>query len=304
MTKTLLTVVGPTAIGKTKKAIELAQLFNTEIISCDSRQFYKEMSIGTAVPSQEELSLIPHHFIQHLSIQNNYSVGEFERDALQLLDQLFQEKDIVVMVGGSGLYVDAVTEGFDNFPTVLDFVKLEVENLYENSGLESLVNILKSHDPEYYTFLLTTNPQTLKNPQRIKRFVSVCLSSGEPYSKFIGKKDTIRNFNSVVIGLEAERDFMYHRINTRVDQMIQEGLVEEAKDLLPYRNLNALQTVGYRELFEYFDNHISLEEAIEQIKQNTRRFAKRQMTWFRRKDNILWFNHDTTVTEIVSKTTL
>lgn len=287
----LITIIGPTAIGKTALSITLAQHFGCSILSCDSRQFFKEMKIGTAVPSEEELAAAPHYFIQNKSIFESYSVGDFEQEALTKLDELFQQNNIQIMVGGSGLYVDAVLKGFDEFPAIAASVREEINQKYEDLGIEFLQEKLKELDPTYYQKITIENPQTLQNPQRMKRFVEVCIGSGLPYSSFIGKRTNKRNFTPIIIGIEAEREIMYERINQRVDLMVADGLIEEVKNLLPYQNLNALQTVGYRELFDYFDQKTSLNEAIEQIKMNTRRFAKRQMTWFKRTENTTWFDY-------------
>ncbi|MET2995205.1 tRNA (adenosine(37)-N6)-dimethylallyltransferase MiaA [Flavobacterium columnare NBRC 100251 = ATCC 23463] len=301
----LITIIGPTAIGKTALAIQLANHFGCEIISCDSRQFFKEMYIGTAVPSQEELAQAPHHFIQNKSIFESYSVGDYEIEALQKLDELFQKNNIQVLVGGSGLYVDAVLKGFDEFPDIDASVRETVNSKYDELGISYLQDNLKNLDPDYYQKITNENPQTLQNPQRMKRFVEVCIGSGQPYSSFLGKRKNQRNFTPIIIGLEADRTLMYERINLRVDLMMQQGLLKEVKTLLPHKELNALQTVGYRELFDYFKGETSLDEAIEQIKMNTRRFAKRQMTWFKRTDNTQWFdyqiNYNTIITFINSK---
>ncbi len=295
----LITVIGPTAIGKTALAIALAKHFGSEILSCDSRQFYKEMRIGTAVPSPEELAAVPHHCIQHISIQDTYNVGNFETEALQLLNQLFQKNPIQIMVGGSGLYVDAVLRGFDEFPTLEGTIRETINQRFEAEGLAYLQETLQSLDPHYFSKLTAENPQTLQNPQRMKRFVEVCLGTGKPYSSFIGKKENARPFQSICIGLEAERHELYDRINRRVDQMMTDGLLEEVRALHPQRHLNALQTVGYRELFAYLEGDVDLQTAIENIKMNTRRFAKRQMTWFKRDPDTLWFPYTTPWEEIV-----
>lgn len=296
----LITIIGPTAIGKTALSIALAQHFNCAIISCDSRQFFKEMKIGTAVPNDDELVAATHHFIQNKSIFESYSVGDFEQEALAKLDELFQKNNIQIMVGGSGLYVDAVLKGFDDFPDIDDSVRDTINTKFDSLGIEYLQQQLQELDSEYYTKLSVENPQTLQNPQRMKRFVEVCLGTGKPYSSFIGKRKNVRNFTPIVIGLEADRDVMYDRINQRVDIMLNEGLLAEAQSLYPNKNLNALQTVGYRELFDYFDGKITLEFAIEQIKMNTRRFAKRQITWFKRTENVSWFDYLTDREEIIS----
>mgnify|MGYP003616952737 FL=1 len=287
----LITIIGPTAIGKTALSIALAQHFGCDIISCDSRQFFKEMKIGTAVPSDEELAGAPHHFIQNKSIFESYSVGDFEQEALAKLEVLFQKNNIQIMVGGSGLYVDAVLKGFDDFPDIDDSVRTEINAKFDDLGIEYLQEQLQKLDSEYYTKLSVENPQTLQNPQRMKRFVEVCLGTGKPYSSFIGKRKNVRNFTPIIIGLEANREIMYDRINQRVAIMMNEGLLAEVESLYPNKHLNALQTVGYRELFDYFDGKITLEFAIEQIKMNTRRFAKRQITWFKRTENVSWFDY-------------
>jgi len=296
----LITIIGPTAIGKTALSISLAQHFGCAIISCDSRQFFKEMKIGTAVPSDDELAAATHHFIQNKSIFESYSVGDFEQEALAKMDELFQKNNIQIMVGGSGLYVDAVLKGFDDFPDIDNSVRDTINAKFDSLGIEYLQEQLQELDSEYYTKLSTENPQTLQNPQRMKRFVEVCLGTGKPYSSFIGKRKNVRNFTPIVIGLEADRDVMYDRINQRVDIMLNEGLLAEAQSLYPNKNLNALQTVGYRELFDYFEEKNTLEFAIEQIKMNTRRFAKRQITWFKRTENVSWFDYMTDRKEIIS----
>lgn len=296
----LITVIGPTAIGKTALSIALAQHFGCEIISCDSRQFYKEMKIGTAVPTDEELKAAPHHFIQNKSIFESYSVGDFEREAILKLDELFQNNNIQIMVGGSGLYVDAILKGFDDFPEIDSKIREDIKTEFDLSGLNYLQNKLKELDPIYFEKISAENPQTLQNPQRMMRFVEVCLGTGKPYSSFLNQKKNKRNFVPIIIGLEAEREIMYNRINRRVDLMMQEGLLEEAKNLYLNKQLNALQTVGYRELFDYFDGKISLEFAIEEIKKNTRRFAKRQLTWFKRTENVKWFDYETDRNEIIN----
>jgi tRNA dimethylallyltransferase len=297
----LITIIGPTAIGKTTLSIALAQHFGCDIISCDSRQFFKEMKIGTAVPSDIELAEAPHHFIQNKSIFESYSVGDFEQEALAKLDELFQKNNIQIMVGGSGLYVEAVLKGFDDFPYIDDSVRETINTKFDSLGIEYLQEQLQKLDSEYYQKLQTENPQTLQNPQRMKRFVEVCLGTGKPYSSFIGKRKNVRNFTPIIIGLEADREIMYDRINQRVDIMLNEGLLAETQALYPNNQLNALQTVGYRELFDYFDGKTTLEFAIEQIKMNTRRFAKRQITWFKRTENVSWFDYLMDKKEIIKK---
>jgi tRNA dimethylallyltransferase len=300
MNNFLITIIGPTAIGKTSLSIALSQHFGCDIISCDSRQFYKEMKIGTAVPTDTELASAKHHFIQNKSIFENYSVGDFEQEAILKLDELFQLNNIQIMVGGSGLYVDAILRGFDDFPEINKEIREKLNTDFEEHGLIYLQQKLKELDLFYFTKLETENPQTLQNPQRMKRFVEVCIGTGKPYSSYLNQKKNIRNFTPILIGLEADRELMYDRINQRVDLMMTEGLLEEAKSLLPNRNLNALQTVGYRELFDYFDNKTTLEFAVDEIKKNTRRFAKRQLTWFKRTENVEWFDYKCNVDKIIS----
>lgn len=291
----LLTIIGATAIGKTALSIQLAQYFNTEIISCDSRQFFKEMNIGTAVPSAEELTVVPHHFIQNKSIFDHYSVGQFEKDALIKLDDLFSKNNIVVMVGGSGLYTNAVIEGFDDFPQIDSEIRINLNKQIENGELKILQNQLKDLDPESYKSI------EIENPHRLIRALEICIGTGKPYSSFKNKNKTKRNFIPIKIGLTADREVMYDRINKRVDIMLKEGLLEEAKKLYQHKELNALQTVGYRELFDYFDGKCSLEFAVEEIKKNTRRFAKRQVTWNKKDETIHWFDFETDHNEIIKK---
>lgn len=289
--KYLITIVGPTAIGKTALSIALAQHFKCEIISCDSRQFFKEMTIGTAVPNQEELAAATHHFIQNKSIFENYTVGDYEKEALAKIEELYQNNDFVILIGGSGLYVDAVLKGFDEFPEINPEVRSEVNSNYEKLGIEYLQEQLRNLDTDYFQKITLENPQTLQNPQRMMRFVEVCIGTKKPYSSFLNQKKNNRNFTPVLIGLEADREIMYNRINQRVDIMMNEGLLEEAKALYPNKALNALQTVGYRELFSYFDGEFTLPFAIDEIKKNTRRFSKRQLTWFKRNENTKWFDY-------------
>lgn len=292
--KFLITVIGPTAIGKTALAIEVAKHFGCEIISADSRQFYSEMAIGTAVPSKEELAAAPHHFIQNISIFDEYSVGDFERDALAKLDELFKYNDYAVMVGGSGLYIDAVLKGFDDFPDIDPEIRQQLIADFEAKGIEYLQNELERLDPVHYKNVAK------ENPQRLMRALEVCIGSGRPYSSFLNIKKNSRSFTPIIIGLEADRELMYNRINQRVDIMVQQGLIDEAKALYPHKQLNALQTVGYRELFSHFDGDITLDFALEEIKKNTRRFAKRQMTWFKRTEGTTWFDFTTPPAEIIN----
>ena len=281
--KSLIVIAGPTAVGKTDLAIRLALHLQTEILSADSRQFYREMSIGTAKPSQEELNLVKHHFINSLSISDTYTAGDFELDGLRLLDELFKKKDQVILVGGSGLFIKAITDGFDSLPEVKPGVREELNSVLAESGLGTLQNRLKELDPEYYKEV------DLNNPQRVIRALEVCISEGKPFSAFRKDEKKARAFKTVKIGLNQPREVLYERINKRVDNMIREGLLDEVKSLMPFRSSNALNTVGYTELFDFFDNQVTLPEAVEKIKQNTRKFAKRQLTWFRKDPGIEWF---------------
>ncbi|OCK41938.1 tRNA (adenosine(37)-N6)-dimethylallyltransferase MiaA [Tenacibaculum soleae] len=291
---TLITIVGATAIGKTALSIKLAQHFNCDIISCDSRQFFKEMTIGTAVPETDELAAAPHHFIQNKSIFEEYSVGQFEKDVLKKLDNLFLKNPVQIMVGGSGLYVDAVLKGLDYFPEVDPSIRVSLTKELEKNGIEPLQNKLKELDIETY------NSIAIDNPHRVMRALEICIGTGKTYTSFKNKPKAPRNFKSIKIGLTADREIMYNRINQRVDIMIQNGLLNEVKNLYANKNLNALKTVGYRELFEYFDGNFTQEFAIEEIKKNTRRFAKRQGTWFRKDTSIHWFDYQSDVNSILT----
>jgi tRNA dimethylallyltransferase len=290
----LITVIGPTAIGKTALAISIARHFNAQVISADSRQFFKEMTIGTAVPSKAELEAAEHHFIQNISIFEDYSVGDFERDAIATLNTLFQDNNVAVMVGGSGLYIDAVLKGFDEFPEVDPAIRQQLIADFEAKGIEYLQNELQRLDPVHY------DKVAKENPQRLMRALEVCMGSGRPYSSFLNIKKNSRRFTPIIISLEAGRELMYERINHRVNIMVSDGLIEEARALYPHKSLNALQTVGYRELFSYFDAEITLEFALEEIKKNTRRFAKRQMTWFKRTEGAKWFDFATPPADIIN----
>ncbi len=279
----LVCIVGPTAVGKTNVAITLAQQFNTEIVSADSRQFFKEMSIGTAKPSPEELAAAPHHFINSHSITQAFSVGDFEKEALSLLENLFKKHSIVFLAGGSGLYVQAITQGFDTLPKAPPELRAELNKQLTEEGIESLQKRLKALDPTYYREV------DIYNPQRIIRALEVCISAGQPFSAYRTHAANERPFEVLTIGLNTERSQLYDRINKRVDTMMKQGQLAEVETLLPYRELNALQTVGYQELFDYLEGEKSLEKAVEEIKQNTRRFAKRQLTWFRKNTETHWF---------------
>ena len=278
--KRLIVISGATAIGKTALSIKLAQHFNTEIVSADSRQFYKELKIGAAPPSKKELATVVHHFIQHLSVREDYNVGSFEKDAIEKIEELFLQNEVVIMVGGSGLYIDAICNGLDVFPDVDEKIKQAYISKYKSEGIKFLQNELKQKDPLYYEMT------DINNQQRLIRALSVIKESGKTFSSFRKNKSIVRKFEIQHYSLEMNREKLYERINLRVEKMMQEGLLKEVESLLTFRSKNALQTVGYKELFEYFDGKISLDEAIEKIKRNSRRFAKRQISWFKRDENI------------------
>ena len=278
----LIVIAGPTAVGKTAISIQLAQYLNTEILSADSRQFYRELKIGVAAPSETELNTVPHHFIGNLSIHDYYNVSRYETDALALLNRLFLTKTQLLMVGGSGLYINAVCHGIDELPDPDPDLRKELQN----NEIEELRNRLKLLDPEYYAIV------DLANSTRLIRAIEVCLQTGKSYSSLRNGIPKPRNFNILKIGLSRERAELNQIIGLRVDQMIEQGLLEEARSLYPLRHHNALNTVGYKELFEYFDGKITLEQAITDIKTHTRRYAKRQMTWFMRDKEIHWFHPD------------
>ena len=282
--KFLISVVGPTAIGKTATAIQLAQKYNAEIISADSRQFFREMSIGTAKPTSKELSQAKHHFVDNLSIHDYYSTGDFEREVIDFLDEYFKTNDVAILCGGSGFYVTAVLDGIDEFPDISPQIREDVIALYEKEGIEALQAILSEKDPEHYANM------DINNKQRLMRAVEICVGSGLKYSSFLIGKKLKRNFTPIKIGLTLEREEIYDRINHRVDIMMENGLLEEAKALEQHKNLNALQTVGYQEFFSYLNDEYDLDRAVELIKRNTRRFAKKQLTWFKKDEEIQWFS--------------
>ncbi len=284
--KNLISIVGPTAIGKTALAIQIARHFGTEIISADSRQFFKEMAIGTAKPDAEELAAAKHHFIDSHSVSQLFSTGDFEIEGLKTLDEIFQKHDVAIMVGGSGLYVNALINGLDEMPDIDLSIREKLNKQFEEEGLAVIQNQLAELDPEYFAKV------DQQNPQRMIRGLEVFLSTGQKLSSMLSATKKERPFNIIKIGLNTDRTVLYNRINLRVDQMIANGLLEEVKSLTPFKRYNALNTVGYSEIFDYFDGKLSLEEAIAAIKQNTRRFAKRQLTWFRRDEEIIWFEPD------------
>lgn len=286
--KVLVVVGGPTAVGKTAMAIALARHFGTEIISADSRQFYRELEIGTAKPTALELRQVPHHFINNLSIRDDYDVGQYEKQALSLLDDLFGDREVVVMVGGSGLFIKAVCEGLDEMPEVDPEIRTTFNTLFQDEGITPLQSMLKKKDPVYY------DQVDLNNPARLIRALEVIEASGKPYSGFRLQETAKRAFDVIKIGLEADRELLYQRIDLRMDEMIQAGLFEEAAALRPYAHLNALQTVGYREIFDFLDGAYDKAEAVRLLKRNTRRYAKRQMTWFKKDKAFMWFSGDET----------
>lgn len=292
MQKNLVIITGPTGIGKTAVAIQLAKYFDSEIISADSRQLFKELYIGTATPNPHELSEVKHHFIQSHSIADNYNASRYENEALQLINELFIKTNLLFLTGGSMLYINAVCNGIDEMPDADPEIRLYLKSKFENEGIESLRLQLKQLDPNYYQNV------DLKNPNRIIHALEISLTTGKPYSSFRTNPKKIRPFKIIKIGLDCDRQILHNRINTRVDKMIAEGLESEAKNLLAHRNLNALNTVGYRELFDYFDGKISLDTAIELIKRNSRRYARKQLIWFRNDPQIKWFFPEN-VTEIV-----
>ena len=291
--KYLIVVVGPTAIGKTSLAIKIAQHYNCEILSCDSRQFYKEMTIGTAVPSKEELAAAKHHFVHTKSIYDRYTVGDFERDAIATLDSLYKDSDFAVMVGGSGLYVEAVLFGMDEFPEIDPKIRDQIKEKYENLGISYLQTQLQELDPVQFEVI------EKENPQRLMRALEVCVQTGLPYSGFLTKNIKKRNFIPIVIGVEADRPIIYDRINQRVDTMIEEGLLKEVESLIEFKSNNALQTVGYKELFAFIAEEYSWDFAVETIKRNTRRYAKRQLTWFKKNTYTKWFDFDEKIDSIL-----
>ena len=293
MSKFLITIVGPTAIGKTSLAIKLARNYKTEIISADSRQFYKELNIGTAKPSNDELSSIKHHLINNISVNDKYDISQLESDARKIIDKLFKTKDYVILVGGSGLYIDTILYGIDKIPNVKESLRKELNMEFQNNGLKNLLAQLKKIDPNSYKNI------DLNNHRRIIRALEVSISSKKPYSSFLTDSVKESNYNEIIIGLNCDRDKLHSLINKRVDKMIQCGLIEEVEKLVKFKNLNALNTIGYKEIFDYLDNKISLEQSIEKIKTNSRRYAKRQLTYFNSNKTINWFDSQYEITNII-----
>lgn len=286
MKKTLVILLGPTGVGKTELCLSLAEELNTEIVSCDSRQFFKELKIGTAAPTEAQMQRVKHHLVGNLSIFDYYSCGRFEIDALKKLDELFLSKDVVLMTGGSMLYIDAICKGIDDIPNVDQNLRDSLHERYANEGIDNILAELKLLDPEYYDLV------DKKNHKRIIHALEICLTSGKTFSSFRKETAKARPFDIIKIGLNLPREELYDRINKRVDIMFEEGLLEEAKKFYPHRNLNSLNTVGYKELFEYFDGNWGLDFAKNMIKQNSRRYAKKQLTWFNRDKDINWFRPD------------
>ena len=284
--KYVLVLSGPTAAGKTSMAIELAQAFSTEIVSADSRQIFREMAIGTAVPSEKELKQIPHHFIHCCSIRDTFDVALYETEVLHLLEELFQKHDIVVLTGGTGLYIDAVCRGLDVIPHVKPEIREQVSNFYKQFGLKALQTAVAENDPDYFRIV------DQQNPRRLQRALEVFEQTGLPLSFYHKKAPKKRDFEVIWTAIDIDKNVLHSRINQRVEKMMAEGLLEEAKKLVAMRELNALNTVGYKELFAYFDGKISLDEAVEQIKTNTRKYAKRQLTWLRKNKDYHWFKTD------------
>ena len=294
MKKVLITIVGPTAVGKTDLAIKLANLFNTEIISADSRQFYKELNIGTAKPSKLELESNKHHLINNISINDDYNISQFQNDADKIILDVFSKNKYAILVGGSGLYIDAVLYGIDKIPKVRPSVRKKLNDEFERNGLKSLTAKLTELDPESLKTI------DINNPRRVIRALEVTISTKLPYSSFLKTKNKKSKYNEIIIGLNKDRAQLHDLINTRVDQMIQKGLVKEVRSLIKSRNKNALNTIGYSEIFNYLDNEYTHEMAVEKIKTNSRRYAKRQLTWFNSNKSIRWFNNEYDLNKIVS----
>lgn len=296
MRNVLIGITGPTASGKTKLSIDLAKELKCDVISCDSRQFYKELKIGTAVPSKNELRSVKHHLIQHISVVDNYTVKDFEKDAIKIINSQFKKKEFIILSGGSNLFLDSVIYGIDDMPSIDKVLRKNLNDEFEMYGINHIQKKLKNVDPEYYKRV------DLNNPRRIIRALEVSISSGKPYSSFTGKKHLKNNdFDVLIFAISIDRKKLYDKIDKRVDSMIKDGLVDEVRTLSKFRLFNALNTVGYKEIFSYLDGSVTLEYAISEIKKNTRRYAKRQITWLRSKKNIIWVNEKTSLKNLIDQ---
>ena len=296
MRNVLIGITGPTASGKTKLSIDLAKELKCDVISCDSRQFYKELKIGTAVPSKNELRSVKHHLIQHISVVDNYTVKDFEKDAIKIINSQFKKKEFIILSGGSNLFLDSVIYGIDDMPSIDKVLRKNLNDEFEMYGINHIQKKLKNVDPEYYKRV------DLNNPRRIIRALEVSISSGKPYSSFTGKKHLKNNdFDVLIFAISMDRKKLYDKIDKRVDSMIKDGLVDEVRTLSKFRLFNALNTVGYKEIFSYLDGSVTLEYAISEIKKNTRRYAKRQITWLRSKKNIIWVNEKTSLKNLIDQ---
>ena len=296
MRNVLIGITGPTASGKTKLSIDLAKELKCDVISCDSRQFYKELKIGTAVPSKNELRSVKHHLIQHISVVDNYTVKDFEKDAIKIINSQFKKKEFIILSGGSNLFLDSVIYGIDDMPSIDKVLRKNLNDEFEMYGINHIQEKLKNVDPEYYKRV------DLNNPRRIIRALEVSITSGKPYSSFTGKKHLKKNdFDVLIFAISIDRKKLYDKIDKRVDSMIKDGLVDEVRTLSKFRLFNALNTVGYKEIFSYLDGSVTLEYAISEIKKNTRRYAKRQITWLRSKKNIIWVNEKTSLKNLIDQ---
>lgn len=289
--KTLLVIIGPTGVGKTELSLRLAEFFRTSILNADSRQLYRDIPIGTAAPTIEEMQRVPHYFVGTLGLQDYYSAAQYETDAITLLDQLFRDRDVVLLSGGSMMYIDAVCHGIDDIPTIDELTRERMRERYEREGLEPLQNELRLLDPEYYQIC------DIRNPKRVVHALEICYMTGRTYTSFRRNAHKERPFRIIKIGLQREREELYRRIGLRVDQMVEQGLIEEARRVLPFRDCNSLNTVGYKELFRYFDGEWDLDFALEKVKRNTRVYSRKQVTWFKKDGKVAWF-HPSAVEEI------
>jgi tRNA dimethylallyltransferase len=289
--KTLLVIIGPTGVGKTELSLQLAEFFRTSILNADSRQLYRDIPIGTAAPTIEEMQRVPHYFVGTLGLQDYYSAAQYETDAITLLDQLFRDRDVVLLSGGSMMYIDAVCHGIDDIPTIDELTRERMRERYEREGLEPLQNELRLLDPEYYQIC------DIRNPKRVVHALEICYMTGRTYTSFRRNAHKERPFRIIKIGLQREREELYQRIGLRVDQMVEQGLIEEARRVLPFRDCNSLNTVGYKELFRYFDGEWDLDFALEKVKRNTRVYSRKQVTWFKKDGKVAWF-HPSAVEEI------